>query len=140
MPLRTAQNTCQGAGRRERQQDGHPSLCRADCTHQSPSSLFPSYQHFDPLQSDADGISQPHLTALLPGPRGTLAGGGTPRMSDDIAFFQTVAEGSYTKYSRHHLCRTQIARKQTDFPLPSSHGFSMPGLLRKLQRDRHQGP
>lgn len=51
------------------------------------------------------------LAALLPAPPGTLAGGGPPAMSDDVGFLQAVAEGSLTKYSRHHLSSAQRSRK-----------------------------
>lgn len=90
-----------------------------------PSVCFPSYQGFHPLHSDAHGLSLQCLAALLPAPRGALAGGGTPRMNDDVGLFQTVAEGSHTKHVRYHLCRTQTSRKQTDHPAKQNRG-SMP--------------
>lgn len=37
------------------------------------------------------------LAASLPAPRGTLAGGGSPRMSDDVGLLQAVAEGSHNE-------------------------------------------
>lgn len=62
-----------------------------------PVVCFPSLDGFHPLYSDTDGLLLAMFAALLPAPRGTLAGGGSPRMSDDVGLLQVVAEGSHNE-------------------------------------------
>ena len=99
-PGRVAIPLCAGAGRIHQSQGSasHPEQVSIHFTIRQTVSLWQC------------------LAALLPAPPGTLAGGGPPTMSDDVGFLQAVAEGSLTKYSRHHLSSAQRSRKQTAHP------------------------
>ena len=114
--LKEPSYTRQGAEKRDPGSVAVPLRAGVDGTHQSPrSASHPQWVsiHFTIIQMVSLWQC---LAALLPAPWGTLAGGGPPTVSDDVGLLQAVAEGCLTKYSRHHLSRAQMPRKQTAHP------------------------
>lgn len=146
MPLTESTQTCSlnaslsspehlSGSREEGATAGWPSLSVQGWLH---TSISQQHRHFQSTSQWRRRYFPAMFNCFASSTRGTLAGGGIPRMSDDITLLQTVAEGSHTKYPRHHLCRMQIARKQTDHPAKQPWFFNAKGYWGGT-RDRHQG-
>lgn len=101
----------QEAERREQGGVTTPLCAGVDHVHPSPSSAFhPKWVTIHLAGMQMVSLRQ-CLAALLPGPQGTLAGGGPPTARDDVGLLQAVADESHTQYTRRHLYRTQTSRK-----------------------------